>query len=300
MQQSTPVIGDVASMIILCADDYAITEGVSRAIGELAAARRLSATSVLTTSAHWPRMAPRLLVHRGHLSIGLHLNLTLGQPLGHMPRLAPQGTLPPLSSLTVWALGGVLDADEIRAEIARQLDRFEAALGFPPDHIDGHQHVHVLPGIRRALLTEVARRYRVRPPLMRDPSDRLSAILSRRVSAAKALAVAALAIGFSRAARKRGLRTNDSFAGFSRFDERQPYAAGAGAGPVGAGRAAPRHVPSGPSGRRAGEPRSGRQPPAHGVRGADGEPGADAAHLATLAPRRRTHPSTGRRRSPEA
>ena len=38
-------------------------------------------------------MAPRLLVHRGHLSIGLHLNLTLGQPLGHMPRLAPQGTL---------------------------------------------------------------------------------------------------------------------------------------------------------------------------------------------------------------
>ena len=47
-------------MIILCADDYALTEGVSRAIGELAAARRLSATSVLVTSAHWPAGAPRL------------------------------------------------------------------------------------------------------------------------------------------------------------------------------------------------------------------------------------------------
>ena len=46
LQQSAPVIDDVASMIILCADDYAMTEGVSRAIGELAAARRLSATSV--------------------------------------------------------------------------------------------------------------------------------------------------------------------------------------------------------------------------------------------------------------
>ena len=212
-------------MIILCADDYAITEGVSRAIGELAAARRLSATSVLSTSAHWPRLAPRLLVHRGHLSIGLHLNLTLGQPLGHMPRLAPQGTLPPLSSLTIWSLGGVLDTDEIRAEIVRQLDRFEAALGFPPDHIDGHQHVHVLPGIRRALLTVLAQRYRARPPLVRDPSDRVGAIFSRRVAAPKALAVAALAIGFGRAARKRGLHTNDSFAGFSPFDEREPYAA---------------------------------------------------------------------------
>jgi len=218
------VIDDVASMIILCADDYAMTEGVSRAIGELAAARRLSATSVLTTSSHWPRMAPRLLVHRGHLSIGLHLNLTLGQPLGQMPRLAPQGILPPLANLTVWALGGVLDAGEIAAEIGRQLDRFEAVLGFPPDHIDGHQHVQVLPGVRRALFKEVERRYRVRPPLLRDPSDRLGAILARRASVPKALTVAALAFGFAGSAHKRGLHTNDSFAGFSRFDERQPYA----------------------------------------------------------------------------
>ena len=57
-------------MIILCADDYALTEGISRAIGELAAAQRLSATSVLVTSAHWPAMAPRLLVHRAHLASG--------------------------------------------------------------------------------------------------------------------------------------------------------------------------------------------------------------------------------------
>ena len=270
-------------MIILCADDYAMTEGVSRAIGELAAARRLSATSVLSTSPHWPRLAPRLLVHRGHLSIGLHVNLTLGQPLGHMPRLAPQGTFPPLSSLTIWALGGVLNVDEIRAEVGRQLDSFEAAMGFPPDHIDGHQHVHVLPGIRRALLTEVAQP--LPGPPAADPRSLGPAELypASRVSAAKALAVAALAIGFSSAAHKRGLRTNDSFAGFSSFDEHEPYTAELEQALVGAGRAASRHVPPGPSGRRAGQPRSGGQPPAHGVRGVDDELGVDDAHLATLA-----------------
>ena len=37
-------------MILRCADHYALTEGVSRAIGELAAARRLSATSAIVTT----------------------------------------------------------------------------------------------------------------------------------------------------------------------------------------------------------------------------------------------------------
>src|SRR5688500_29751 len=80
---------DGGRMIILCADDYGLTEGVSRAIGELAAAKRLSATSVLVTSPHWPASAPRLCAHRGRLSVGLHLDLTLAGPLGPMPRLAP-------------------------------------------------------------------------------------------------------------------------------------------------------------------------------------------------------------------
>ena len=70
-----------------------MTEGISRAIGELAAAQRLSATSVMVNSPHWPAAAPRLRAHRGHLSIGLHLNLTLGTPVGPMPRLAPAGSL---------------------------------------------------------------------------------------------------------------------------------------------------------------------------------------------------------------
>ncbi len=37
-------------MIMLCADDYALTEGISHAVGELAAAKRLSATSVMVTT----------------------------------------------------------------------------------------------------------------------------------------------------------------------------------------------------------------------------------------------------------
>jgi len=214
----------LASMIILCADDYALTEGISRAIGELAAAQRLSATSVLVTSAHWPAGAPRLCAHRGHLSVGLHLNLTLGAPLGPMPRLAPKGTFPSLRDLIARALLGLLERDEIAAEIARQLDRFEQGMRAPPDHIDGHQHVHALSGVRTALLQTVRRRYPNRPPLIRDPSDRISTITARGLAVPKALLVAALAVGFAGAARRLGLPANDTFSGFSNFEDSVPFA----------------------------------------------------------------------------
>jgi predicted glycoside hydrolase/deacetylase ChbG (UPF0249 family) len=217
-------VSGLESMIILCADDYAMTEGISRAIGELAAAQRLSATSVMVNSTHWPAAAPRLRAHRGHLSIGLHLNLTLGTPVGPMPRLTPAGTFPGPRGLVLRAFLGLLEGGEIRAEIERQLDRFEAGLQFPPDHIDAHQHIHVLPWVRGALLQAVQRRYPTRPPLLRDPADGLAAIAARRMAVPKAMSISALALGFARAARRRGLPVNDGFAGFSDFDETVPYA----------------------------------------------------------------------------
>jgi predicted glycoside hydrolase/deacetylase ChbG (UPF0249 family) len=210
-------------MIVLCADDYALTEGVSRAVGELAAARRISATSALVTSPHWPAMAQRLLVHRGRIAVGLHLNLTLGAPLGAMPALAPDGLLPKRSILVARALLGLVDVAEIAAEIERQLDCFEKGLGFPPDHVDGHEHVHVLSGIRQPLFEVLARRCPGAGPLVRDPSDRWRAIVARGGAWAKAMLVGTLALRFSAGARRRGLATNEGFSGFSSFNVKVPY-----------------------------------------------------------------------------
>jgi predicted glycoside hydrolase/deacetylase ChbG (UPF0249 family) len=211
-------------MIILCADDYALTEGVSRAVGELAAARRLSAASALTTTPCWPATAQRLVVHRGRIAVGLHLNLTLGAPLGAMPRLAPTGAFPNRNALLARALLGLIGRAEVRAEIERQLDAFEKHLGFAPDHIDGHEHAHVLPGIRHSLFEVVSRRYPGRKPLLRDPLDSWSAISARGAVRGKAVAVAALALRFGEGARRRGLPTNQGFSGFSSFDVNEPYA----------------------------------------------------------------------------
>ncbi len=209
---------------ILTADDYAMTDGVSRSIEALAHVRRLSATSVMSTMPEWPAAAKRLAVLRDRLAIGLHLNLTLGAPLAAMPRLAPGGAFPPLPTLMRAAFLGHLAPDEIRAEIGRQFDAFERHLGFAPDHVDGHQHVHVLPIVRRALLAELSQRYASTHPLLRDPSDKLAHLRSRGLAGAKGLTVTVLASGFARQARARGMVANTAFTGFSDFNTNCSYA----------------------------------------------------------------------------
>jgi predicted glycoside hydrolase/deacetylase ChbG (UPF0249 family) len=211
--------------VILCADDFGMADGVSRAIEELALARRLSATSAIVTLPCWTDHAPRLVALRPYLAMGLHINLTLGPPLGRSPGLAPGGELASHGALVRKCLIGRIHADEIADEITRQLVRFEETTGFPPDHIDGHQHVHALPSVRDALMKVLVARFppgRTRP-LVRDPADRIGPILRRRRSAMKAQAIAMLSLGFGRRVRAAGFPTNSGFAGVSAFDLDVPY-----------------------------------------------------------------------------
>lgn len=204
--------------VVLCADDFGLTEGVSRGILELADMGRLSATSAMTNCPAWASTAPLLKALAGRIGVGLHLNLTTGAPLGPMPSFAPGGAFPANGAVVARALTLRLPQEEIAAEIARQLDAFEAALGRAPDFVDGHQHVHVLPGVRGALLRLLQERG-LKGIWLRDPRDRLGAILKRRISREKALVVAGFAAGFGRAARRAGFDTNDGFSGYSPFDQ---------------------------------------------------------------------------------
>lgn len=204
---------------MVCADDFAMTNGISNSIIELAEAGCISATSAMTTSVHWPSHASWLARVRGRIATGLHFNLTLGRPLGPMTQLAPLGTFPTIGAVTARALAGALKRDEIAAEFARQLASFEAELGLPPDHIDGHQHVHALPVVRHAVLDVLAAHYgssRQRP-LLRNPADSLARIAQRGRARSKATTLAGLASGFDRAVQQAGFACNDSFAGVSDF-----------------------------------------------------------------------------------
>ena len=208
---------------ILCADDYGLSTGVSEAIRELANQERLSATSAIVTLDRWPPDAQGLRAVRDRIAIGLHINLTLGAPLGLMPSLASDGRLPALGSLIVRALSRRIDRDEIAAEVARQLARFESVFGFAPDHIDGHQHVHALPGVRDGVLAALTARFPDGGPLVRNPVDSPSRIWRHSSAVSKALMIGLLSSGFGSAVRARGFAINTGFSGVSSFDRRKPY-----------------------------------------------------------------------------
>ncbi len=212
-----------AAAPILCADDFAMTRGISEGILELAEAGRLSATSAMVAMPHWPAVAAPAVALRDRFALGLHLNLTFGAPLGAMPKLAPAGVLPPPEKVVSRAVGRAIDVEEVVGEIERQIDRFETVAGVPPDFIDGHHHVHALPVIRGALVTVLKRRFPAGGPLIRDPADAVSAILRRRVAAGKALTAAMLAFGFRQAVAAAGFATNRGFSGYSTFGA-LPYA----------------------------------------------------------------------------
>lgn len=211
-------------VVALCADDFGLSYGVSLGILEAVAAGRLTGVSAIVTGPHWPAMGRELARRAPDIDIGLHLNFTLGAPLGPMPKFAPQGIFPPIAQVIRLAVRGKLPIDEIEAEIDRQLNHFEAVIDKAPDHLDGHQHVHVLRPIRDIIFDALSKRGLVGEIWLRDVSDTMRRILSRRSQISKALSIRALAKGFAKEARQRGFDVNDGFSGFSDFDPAQDYA----------------------------------------------------------------------------
>jgi predicted glycoside hydrolase/deacetylase ChbG (UPF0249 family) len=209
---------------VLCADDYGLSPAVSAGIRQALAARRINATGAMTNLPDWPNAAPLLAPYLDHTQIGVHLNLTVGAPLASAPNLAPQGKLPGIAFYLRQRNLPQAMAGEVAAEIARQFDAFESAMGRTPDFVDGHQHVHALRPVRGLLLAEMERRGWAGRLWLRDSADKPSRILARGVETKKALLLAWFANGFAKAARSRGFAVNEGFAGFSAFDPARDYA----------------------------------------------------------------------------
>lgn len=208
--------------IVVCADDYAFTPGVSRGIRELIAARRISATSVMTGSECWPSEAAALKAVAGDADVGLHVTLTDQRPLGPMPTFAPDGRFPPLLAVFRAGLIRRLPLGEIEAEIERQVAAFVSHYGAAPSHIDGHHHMHQLPGVRDIVL-RIAARIGGGRTWVRCCAEARSSILRRGVGVAKAVVIGALGPPLMQGARALGVPLNRGFSGAYDFTtEKRP------------------------------------------------------------------------------
>jgi predicted glycoside hydrolase/deacetylase ChbG (UPF0249 family) len=185
--------------IVLCADDYAVHAPASLGIVALAEAGRISATSAMVLSPRWPEDATLLRPAAGRIDVGLHLDFT-----SEFARM----TLP---AAMLRGVAGGFDIARARTEIDAQLDAFEAHWQAPPDHVDGHQHVHQFAGVREALVEAIARRYPRRKPWLRIAHAVGGGLKGRVVTALGAARLARLA-------RAAGIPCSSRLSGLYGFD----------------------------------------------------------------------------------
>lgn len=199
----------MTACIAICVDDFGMDPGVDEAVLRLSALGRISAASCMVGGPSWAAGAARLRQQAGRLDVGLHLDLTQHPLDAQLKR--------PLRSWIAAAWTRSIDLKALRREIDAQLDAFEFAWGRPPDHVDGHQHVHQFPGVRESLLQSLQERYGDRLPWVRcTRAPERAGIKARGIHALGGAATQRLAL-------RRGFAMNTRLLGSYGFD--QPWEA---------------------------------------------------------------------------
>ncbi|MDR3744744.1 MAG: ChbG/HpnK family deacetylase [Acidobacteriaceae bacterium] len=162
----------MTARLILNADDFGLTCGINRAIGELHAAGALSSATLMASGAAFDD-AVALALSRPALGVGCHVVLVDGAPVSPPQTIRSligddgKNFRPSLGEFLRALLLGRIDADEVAREAAAQVERLQRA-GIAVTHLDTHKHVHVFPAIARPLL-QVAERCGV--GAMRNPFE---------------------------------------------------------------------------------------------------------------------------------
>jgi predicted glycoside hydrolase/deacetylase ChbG (UPF0249 family) len=149
--------------LIVNADDLGWTDGVNRGILEAFHNGIVTSTSLLANGAAFSggveaaRSAPGL-------GVGVHLNLSNGSPItdrGTVTTLLNKDGIfagGPESLLLRRARRGLL-LSEVESEWDAQIQKIRDA-GIAPTHLDGHKHVHMLPGLFEIAL-KLAKRHSI-------------------------------------------------------------------------------------------------------------------------------------------
>src|SRR6266849_8648084 len=170
----------VTRNLIVNADDLGWAAGVNRGIAEAHRGGIVTSASLLANGEAFAE-AVELARDAGGLGVGVHLNLNDGPPIAQresMPSLVndsgefeggPDGLL-----LKIATRG--LSMREVALEWSAQISKVRDA-GIEPTHLDGHKHVHMLPGLFEITL-RLAKRYGIGAIRVSHEASTLRAALS--------------------------------------------------------------------------------------------------------------------------
>jgi hopanoid biosynthesis associated protein HpnK len=216
--------------LIVNADDLGWTEGVNRGIAEAHRHGIVTSASLLANGAAF---ASGVEVARSTpgLGVGVHLNLSDGAPVAARELVtslvndAGEFEGGPENLLLRIASRG-LTHHEVEQEWEAQIEKVRDA-GIQPTHLDGHKHVHMLPGLFELAL-RLAKRYEIGAIRVAHEASSLRAALSTgdELHSAAVLKQGVQARGLKLLARdareqaeRVGISTTDYFCGIAQTGE---------------------------------------------------------------------------------
>ncbi|KAL4223048.1 hypothetical protein ACF0H5_016525 [Mactra antiquata] len=138
---------ETLKQLIIIADDFGYSDKRDEGIIECFKTGAITGVSLMVNG----YSAERAVTHAKNvgLPLDLHLNLTEGRPLSN-----DVGSFTNDNGFMLGKMGfreaiynGLVDLKEIKQEMQAQIDIFYSMTGFKPVKVDGHQHVHIIPGI---------------------------------------------------------------------------------------------------------------------------------------------------------
>ncbi|XP_071337832.1 carbohydrate deacetylase isoform X2 [Trachinotus anak] len=135
--------------LVVTGDDFGYCPRRNQGIVDCFQAGGISNVSLLVNGSAAKDAAD--LAKRHNIPIGLHANLSEGVPVCHS--LQQASTLTNQRGFFFGKMGfrqalerGQLSMKQVDLELRAQVRLFRELTGHLPHHMDGHQHVHVLPG----------------------------------------------------------------------------------------------------------------------------------------------------------
>ncbi|KAM9810804.1 carbohydrate deacetylase [Neosynchiropus ocellatus] len=137
--------------LVVTGDDFGYCPRRNQGIVDCFLAGGVSSVSLLVNACAAQEAAD--LAKRHSIPIGLHANLSEGVPVSPSLQRAstlvtPQGFFHGKTGFRQQLEKRQLSMKQVEVELRAQVQRFRELTGHLPQHMDGHQHVHVLPEVR--------------------------------------------------------------------------------------------------------------------------------------------------------
>ncbi len=216
--------------LIVNADDLGWTDGVNRGIVE-AHRRGLVTSATLLANGNAYEGALEAVRQNPQLGVGVHLNLGDGRPVA--PADDVRGLLNGKGELDGGTEGLLiriasrrLRIEEVEREWDAQIRKVRES-GIMPTHLDGHKHVHMLPGLFELAL-KLAKKHGIRAIRVANEQSSLRSALSSGTDqkaavvlkqGVRARGLKLLARDAQKMAEREGIATSDYFCGITQTGE---------------------------------------------------------------------------------